>query len=155
MPNAKRIVIGFTTSGNVPNVCIQRDSDSFFWSDGVGFIANSGNPFLNVMTETFDGFWVYETSFEVWVNGTYNIVIYEGSSSTSNVLIGYSQNVSADTLIGFVEAAGFTSKNAVSSIKTSLESLFGLATKQTVSLGLLSDRVHSLQQVLSRRDYGA
>lgn len=153
MANTKRFTIGFTTSGTNPHVCIQRASDSFFWSNGVGFIANGGNPFLNTMTEAFNGFWEYETSFNVWDNGSYNVVIYDSSTDTSTVLVGYVQIISGDTQVGFIEASSITSKNAVTALRADLQALQSTATEQATALGVLSDRIDSMNQVLARRDY--
>lgn len=148
----KRFVVGRTTGGSVPHICIQRDSDGFFWSNGVGFIANGGNPFLNTMTEIFDGFWQYETSFEVWANGLYNVAIYDGTASTDIIIEAYSQTVSGDTQVGFIEASSITSKNAVTALRTDLDAVKKTLSGQEIALGVLSDRIDSFHQVLARKD---
>ena len=108
---------------------------------------------LNAMTERYPGFWEYATSAEVWASGVYNIATYDGSSETDPVLAGYTVFVSADTIIGWVEASGTTSKNAVSILTTKLDTINASIESQGTRIGLLSDRVDSLQQILSRRDY--
>ncbi len=153
MATTKRFTVGLTTGGNTPNICIQRVSDGFFWSDGVGFIANSGNPFLNAMSEAFEGFWEYETDFEVWTNGTYNVAIYDGATDTQPILSAYSQVISGDMQVGFIEASSITSKNAVTALRADLQTLQATADKQETALGVLSDRIDSMNQVLARRDY--
>lgn len=153
MANFKRFTLGFTTGGNTPHVAIQRVSDGFFWSDGVGFIANGGNPFLNAMTEEFNGFWQYETDFQVWANGSYRVVVYDGAADTQPVLIGYPQTISGDTQVGFIEASSITTKNAVTSLRGDLKLLQTQAADIAIQLGALSDRIDSMNQVLARRDY--
>lgn len=153
MANLKRFTQGYTTGGNNPNICIQRDADAFFWN-GTAFVANGGAPYVIAMTEKYEGFWEYETSAAVWDNGLINVTIYDAASSTSAVLSAYSQFINADTQIGFIEASATTAKNAVSSIKQYLEPFFAALTKQGDDLGVLSDRIDSFHQVLSRRSNG-
>lgn len=151
MANFKRFTVGLTTGGNTPHVAIQRVSDGFFWSDGVGFIA--GLPFLNAMTEVFAGFWQYETNFEVWANGAYNVAIYEGAIDTAFVITAYPQTVSGDTQVGFIEASSITSKNSVTALRSDMQALQSQAVESNSQLGVLADRIDSMNQVLARKDY--
>jgi hypothetical protein len=152
MANLKRYVVGYIPSspGIEPVIVIQRDADGFFWDDGVGFIANGGVPVENVMTEHFTDFWEYETSFEAWNSGTYNILI---TAPGDTYLQGYSETISSDTQIGFIQASSITSRNTLSSITKSLEPIMTAIKAQAVTIGVLSDRIDSLNAVLSRRDY--
>ncbi len=149
MANFKRFVLG-NNSGPDPVIVIQRVSDGYFWSDGVGFIANSGNPFENAMTEVFDGFWEYATDYEVWANGSYNVMRDPGGAFRPLASI---EIISGDTLVGFIEASSITSKNAVTALRTDLQALQGQAIETNSQLGVLADRIDSMNQVLARRDY--
>lgn len=152
MANTKRFTQGYQTGGTTPYICVQRDADSFFWN-GTAFIANSGNPFLVTMSEKYEGFWEYETDAAVWDNGTYNVTIYEGNLDTDAVLSAFSQVINGDTQVGFIEASSITSKNAVTALRTDLQAVLQTLSAQATALGVLSDRIDSLQAVLSRRDY--
>ncbi len=151
MANTKRYTVAYNppAPGSEPVIAIQRDSDGFFWEDGVGFAA----PLVdNAMVQDFFGFWTYETNFEAFDNGLYNILI---RANGGDPLLGYSQTMSNDVQIGFIEASGITAKNAVSSIKSALQPIQAQLTSQATQLGVLADRIDSLNQILSRRDYNS
>ncbi len=154
MANQKRFVIGAQSGGGNPYICVQRDADEFFWN-GSAFIANGGSPYLIAMTSKYPGFWEYETSAAPWDTGTINVTIYTGSSDTDPVLAGYSMLVSGDTLIGFVEASATTSKNTVTALKKELTTAQASIASLVTNVGVLADKIDSLNQVLSRRDYKA
>jgi len=153
MANVKKYAIGYTTGGTTPHVCVQRASDDFFLNGSGVFV--TGAAILNAMTQSFAGFWEYSTSATVWDNGTYNVVIYASSTTAATVLEGYQEVISGDTQVGFIEAASITSKNAVTALRTDLQTLQKTASEQATQIGVLSDRIDSLNAVLSRRDYNS
>jgi len=152
MANQKRFVIGYITNSDTPHLCVQRDADGFFLNSSGAFVS-SGSPILNAMSEKYEGFWEYETSAEVWDAGTINVTIYAGTVDTQPVIIGYSMLVSGDQVIGYVESAVTTSKNTVNALRENLGTMDKTLTGMLTQIGILSDRIDSLNAILSRRDY--
>ncbi len=152
MATKKYAVAYHKSTSDDPAIVIQRISDGYFWSNGVGFIANGGSPVYNAMSETFHDYWEYETAFEVWANGIYNVLI-QGAPDTP--VAGYYETISGDTQVDFIQASSITAKNAVSAIKTSLEPILASLQAQATAIGVLSDRIDSMNQTLSRRDYNS
>ncbi len=151
MANTKKFCVAYTGSVLV-NLTVQRRSDDFYLqADGSFGVAID----YITMTETA-GFYQYSTDVEVWNTGEYNVVMRENlGGGNYNGILGFYQWISGDTQIGWVEASSVTSKNTTSSVNTELQSMSALLTAQASQLSVMSDRIDSLQQVLSRRDYGS
>ncbi len=152
MANVKKFCAGYAT-GSLVTVCVKRRSDGWYLlSDG----SFSNAPEFIPMLESPNGYYEYSTDVEVWDTGEYNVLIaLNVGGGDYDGILAYFQWISGDTQIGWVEASSVTSKNTTSSVNTVLQSMSALLTAQASQLSVMSDRIDSFQQILSRRDYGS
>lgn len=137
--------------GQIVVVFVQRQSDGLYLQPDGTFGSATIGPLP--LVEIFNGFYQVSTNVVPWGDGLFNVLIAKPDGDSYSGLEGYVQRISGEVQIGFIEAASTTSRNAVASLKT-LDQVTqdALVTLSKTVVGL-SDRIDSLNQVLSRRDY--